>query len=306
MTMGRALLLTAVLLSALLGGCAGSSESAAGGNEAEHGAAAEPAAGAAEPEAAAQDQAGAAGGEAAEGGAEGGAAVDPTLVAEIDTRIVRDGTMRVELATDSFDRAFSQVVSFAERFGGTVLSSTSTADDDGATSGSVTVRVPAEDYDALLTAVGRIGTVRNREITSEDVSAEFVDLEARLRHNEAQERFYLRLLDDAKDVEDAIAVQQRVEAIQQAIEQIKGRLRFLEDRTSYSRLTVELFEVGAPILQAQGRPSLAAYWATARDALTTAVGATLVVLTVAVPFALVGLVIYAVIRRATATARRTA
>ena len=297
--MRRTLLVPLVLLIALLSGCAGSSgtEEAAEGSEAEGGGGA---AAVADEQAPAQ-----AGADSAET-AQGDVAVDPALVADINTRIVRDGTMRVELAEQGFDRAFNQVVAAAERFGGTVLSSNATSDDDNATSGSVTVRVPAEDYDALLTAVGRIGTVRNREITSEDVSAEFVDLEARLRHNEAQERFYLRLLDDAKDVEDAIAVQQRVEGIQQTIEQITGRLRFLEDRTSFSRLTVELLEVGAPALQAQGRPSLAAYWATAQDALTTAVGATLVVLTVVVPFALLGLVIYVVIRRATAATRPTA
>jgi large-conductance mechanosensitive channel len=205
--------------------------------------------------------------------------------------------MRLEVEENGFDRAFNRVVDAAARLGGTVLSSDATSDDEGLTSGSVTVRVPADDYDALLTAVADIGTVRERSIRSEDVSAEFVDLEARLRHNEAQERFYLSLLGRAEDVEDAIAVQQRVDDIQQTIEQIKGRLSFLEERTSFSRLTVELFEAGSAFQQSPAaQPTFAYYWETAGNALVRVLGMGLVVATVLLPFVLVGLVIFVVVR----------
>ncbi|HSJ43186.1 MAG TPA: DUF4349 domain-containing protein [Euzebyales bacterium] len=179
-----------------------------------------------------------------------------------------------------------------------MLSSDASTADNGSTSGTVTLRVPAPDFDDLLVAVGRVGEVEQRSITSEDVSAEYVDLEARLRHNQAQERFYLSLLDRARDVDDAIAVQQQVEGIQQTIEQIEGRLRFLDDRTSYSRLTVELFEAGGAF-QAGGtpEPSFAEYWATARAALVTVLGGTLVVATVALPFLVLGTVILTLARR---------
>lgn len=240
-----------------------------------------------------------------EGGGEGdvqgpaGTAQEPSaaLAAAPGDRIVRDGTMRVEVDEAGFDRAFGRVVSAAGRLGGTVLSSEATSDDEGLTSGSVTVRVPADGYDALLSSVAEIGTVRERMVTSEDVSAEFVDLEARLRHNEAQERFYLSLLAEAEGVEDAIAVQQRMDGIQQAIEQIKGRLTFLEERTNFSRLTIELFETGAPFQPGGSQPTFAHYWETARNGLVTVLGGALVIATVATPFVLAGLVIFLLLRR---------
>jgi Flp pilus assembly protein TadB len=169
------------------------------------------------------------------------------------------------------------------------------------------VRVPAQDFDDLLVAVGRVGEVEQRSITSEDVSDEYVDLEARLRHNQAQERFYLSLLDRAEDVDDAIAVQQRVEGIQQTIEQIEGRLRFLDERTSFSRLTVELFEAGGAF-QGSGtpEPTFARYWATARAALINVLGGALVVATVALPFVVAGAVVLLVVRRYGLPRRRAA
>jgi hypothetical protein len=238
-------------------------------------------------------------------GGDDAAAPIPDLAAAPGDRIVRQGTMRLEVEEGSFDRAFNRVVDAAGRLGGTVLTSNATSDDEGLTSGAVTVRVPADDYDALLTAIAGIGTVRERSITSEDVTAEFVDLEARLRHNEAQERFYLSLLERAESVEDAIAVQQQVETIQQTIEQIRGRLTFLEERTSFSRLTVELFEAGAAFQQAGAQPTFAHYWEVSRNALVNVLGTALVIATVLLPFVLVGLVIFVVLRRVGATGRRS-
>jgi len=283
-----------VVVMAVLAGCAGASDEASGAD-----------AGAMAEEAVAEEDGGASGGggdqEAAADAAAPGAADDrasAVLTATIGDRIVRDGTMRIRVEEDAFDGAFDRLVGIAEQFGGTVLASDASTGDDGATSGTVTVRVPAEDFDDLLVAVGRVGEVEQRSITSEDVFDEYVDLEARLRHNRAQERFYLSLLDRAEDVDDAIAVQQRVDGIQQTIEQIEGRLRFLDERTSFSRLTVELFEVGGAF-QAEGtaQPSFARYWATARAALVNVLGGALVVATVALPFAIVGAALLLVVRR---------
>ena len=286
---------------AVLAGCSGGSEDAAEG-------AAEAPQRAAAPDQAPAEEAGVGGGD--EGGAgeaavadaddaAGGKGVPPLtqVVAATNDRIVREGTMRLEVEEAGFDAAFDRVITTAERLGGTVLSSDATSDDEGLTSGSVTVRVPAQNYDRLLTGVSEIGTVRERSITSEDVSGEFVDLEARLRHNEAQERFYLSLLEQSEGVEDAIAVQQRVADIQQTIEQIKGRLSYLEERTSFSRLTVELYETGSPFQPGGGaEPRFAEYWESARNGFVAVVGTMLVLATALLPLTLLGLVILLAIR----------
>jgi Domain of unknown function (DUF4349) len=308
MSMRRILIaITLTMAIALAAGCSASSDEMSAGSAAQE-----------EAEAPAQDVAPAApndaGGEAAGGDAAADTDASVTgdtpavadLVAAQNDRIVREGTMRVEVDEGRFDRAFNQVVAAAARHGGTVLASDASSDDAGLTSGSVTVRVPADSYDALLTSVAEIGEVRERSITSQDVSGEFVDLEARLRHNEAQERFYLSLLERAEGVEDAIAVQQRVSEIQQTIEQIRGRLTFLEERTSFSRLTVELYETGSAFQEGDGTPpTFAQYWEASRNALVNVLGVTMVLLTILLPFAVVGGLIFFVIRRVRPRRRRT-
>ena len=193
-------------------------------------------------------------------------------------RIIKEGTVVLEVDEGGFMAAYQRVVQTARRHGGSVTASTSSTDDAGRTTGSVTVRVPVDAYEDLLVGVGRVGTLREQDISSQDVTGEVVDLQARLRHLRAQEAFYLGLLDDATSVQEAIAVQQQVDGIQQRIEQLQGRLDQLEDRAAYSTLTVELIEAGAePVVAAAEEPTLAAYALSARHGFVTVVGWLLVV-----------------------------
>ena len=300
--MHRIAIIALTLIAAMLAGCGASGSAESAGAVAPDQAAMPEEPAAVENQAPAEEEAAGGDTDAVVGG--DAAAPVPDLAAAPGDRIVRQGTMRLEIEEGGFDRAFTRVVDAAGRLGGTVLTSNASSDDEGLTSGTVTVRVPADDYDALLTAISGIGEVRERSITSEDVTAEFVDLEARLRHNEAQERFYLSLLDRAESVEDAIAVQQQVQTIQQTIEQLRGRISFLEERTSFSRLTVELFESGAAFQQAGAQPTFAHYWEVSRNALVNVLGTALVIATVLLPFVVVGLVIFVIVRRAGAAGRR--
>ncbi len=255
--------------------------------------------GAVEPEAA-----GGAADEAAPGVGGGGeqvAQADPPPDIASGERVIKEGTVALDVEAGAFDRAFAAVVAAARRRGGSVVASETFTedDDDGGTTGSLTVRVPVDEYEDLLVAVADCGDVRRRSITAEDVSAEFVDLQSRQRNLEAQERFYLGLLDQAQGVEDAIAVQQQLETVTGQLEQIKGRLAFLDDRTSFSTLTVELREPSAAdivVTGETGRPSLGDAWRTAQDAFVNVVAALIVFTGFLLPFLLIALVLYGLYR----------
>lgn len=212
-------------------------------------------------------------------------------------RIIKEGTISIEVEKGRFDQSFEAVIDAADKYGGDAVGSTTSTSDNGDIFGSVTVRVPVANFEDLLVGVGDIGTIRNRDVDSKDVSAEFTDLESRLRHLQAQERFYLGLFDKAESVEDAIRVQQQLDGIQNAIEKIQGRMNFLDDRTSFSTLTVELFEpgAGAPLLEPEDpttdRPTFGRYWNTARDTFVNVVGAMLVVLVFLAPLLVPALIV---------------
>jgi hypothetical protein len=225
-------------------------------------------------------------------GAAGGTSPLPaTPVARSAERIIKEGTVTIEVPEDGYQRAFDQVVAAARRLGGAVVSSTSETDDEGTTTGTVTVRVPVDRYEELLVGVGEVGDLRRQNITSTDVTAEYTDLESRLRHARAQEAFYLGLLEEAQGVQDAIAVKQQLDQIQAEIEQVQGRLNVLEDRTSFSTLSVELLEPGAsPIVPVDERPTIASYWDIGLDGFITVVGSLIVIVVAMAPIAALGLV----------------
>lgn len=252
---------------------------------------------------------GAAGDEGQEAGGTAAGLPDIVPVSSGD-RIIKDGEVSLEVAEGRFDTVFERLVVAADDLGGTVVATRTRTLREGRPAGTVTVRVPVDQYERLLVAVREYGTIRSRRITSQDVSTEYVDLQARLRQQQAQERFYLGLLERAEDVEDAIAVQQQLQGIQVEIERLRGRIQFLDDRTSYSTLTVEIFEPGAPAVLAEptGEPSLGAYWRTAVDGLVTVVGVMLVSVVSLLPVLLLvaaGFVAWRVARRRPATVAAT-
>jgi Domain of unknown function (DUF4349) len=103
---------------------------------------------------------------------------------------------------------------------------------------SVTVRIPARRFQDGLGRVERLGDVTHRDVQATDVSEEFRDLEARLRNAEVVRERLEALLEQAVNVEEALAVHAQLTAITEAIERFKGRLRFLQDRVAFSTITV--------------------------------------------------------------------
>jgi hypothetical protein len=277
-------LLLAVLLGGLLAACAGGADEAV--QAPDHVADAEDAAAdeaavdpSPVPPPAGADRAEGEEGDGGEGLGGGVAIADLPDVATGD-KVIKEGSVTVAVEEGAFDRAFARVVQVAANLGGNVISSTTDTTDAGDASGSVTVRVPVERYEQLLVGVAEIGEIRSRDIRAQDVTGEYTDLQSRLRHLEAQERFYLELLAEAESIGDAISVRQQLDGLQSNIEQVKGRLQLLDSRTTFSVLTVQLFEPDAPPGEIgpapAGRPSLAQWWASAQDALVNVVGVMLV------------------------------
>jgi hypothetical protein len=129
---------------------------------------------------------------------------------------------------------------------------------------TITFRVPADNFDRALQEIeGLANRVRSRTVSGEDVTEEFVDLEARLRNLEATEARLLDFLDQAATVDEALNVSTRLTDIQGQIEQVTGRMQYLEESAALSTVTVSLQpEPGAPVVQAGWQPG-----GVARDAL---------------------------------------
>ncbi len=117
-----------------------------------------------------------------------------------------------------------------------------TSGTEGNVSSSITFRVPADKFDQALTSLQEMAeAVFSRTVTGDDVTEEFVDLESRLRNLEATRTRLLALMDRADAVEDALSVSTALTDIQGQIEQIQGRMQYLQQSAALSTVTVSLW-----------------------------------------------------------------
>jgi hypothetical protein len=153
--------------------------------------------------------------------------------------VIRTAELSVVIPRDAFDERFGGAVDVAEKQGGFVADSRSRN-----RSGSLTLRVPAANFDQTLHALRALGTVEVESVHGTDVTADYVDLHANLRIARARREVLLGLMADAVSIEQTIRVQNALDETQLRIEQLQGQLRLLDDRTSLATIGLRLREQG--------------------------------------------------------------
>ena len=159
-----------------------------------------------------------------------------------ERRVISTGFMSVEV--EDVPAAAEQVRIAAESLGGFVENSVVSGDDEQAFA-EVTIRVPQDVFLDALDRVRRIGEVRSEDLRAQDVTEQFIDLNARLRSALRTEGSLLGLLDRATDVEDVIAIERELSRVRADIERLQGQLNFLERRVALATLSVSLFTPSA-------------------------------------------------------------
>lgn len=218
--------------------------------------------------------------DAAYGGGLGGLATPAPLGA----RVIKEASLSVEVGRGRLDAAHRRVLELVPA-GGFVQSSNL----EGKLVGLV-VRVPAAELEGFVARLGRLGRVVGESISGEDVTAEFVDTEGRLRHWRAQETVFLGLMAKARTIGETIEVQRQLSSVQEQIEQLEGRRRLLEDRTAMSTVRLTVAEPGVAV-QVEPPAGLAAAWHRAWSAALAVVGGMLVVTGALVPVGALALVV---------------
>ena len=105
------------------------------------------------------------------------------------------------------------------------------------------VRIPAANFEAFVGEVVRLGEVRQNHVGSQDITEQYLDLEARIRNKREEEKRLLKhLADSTGKLEDILAVERELSRVRGEAEQMEGRLRFLADRSELSTVTIEANE----------------------------------------------------------------
>lgn len=173
---------------------------------------------------------------------------------------------------------------------------------------TVVFRVPSGLFDATLQTLRGLGSVSTEKITGQDVTEEYVDLEARLKAQHAVEEQYLAILKDAKSIPDILAVQEKLGEVRTEIERAEGRRRFLDNQTSLSTFTVHLAK-HIEAVDASGPGFGASIRKAGRDAVDVAIaiinGAIRLIGVLAPLVLLLGLPVYLVVRAVVQRRRRS-
>lgn len=212
-----------------------------------------------------------------------------------DQKIIKTADISVEVGKEDVDDAVQDAIALAEQHGGFVLSTT--VDQDDRSSATVAIRVPSQEFEAALGGLKDVGKLLSETVQGRDVSEEFIDLEARLRNLEGQEAVLLRLYDRAQTVADTIRIQREVQDVQLEIERHRGRLRFLEDRTSLSTIGIRFTEVGVvPPEEKTPKGAIAKAWDQAKELALGVVSGVIVATGFVVPVGLLMIIVFLLFR----------
>ena len=153
-------------------------------------------------------------------------------------------TARLDVVVEQFDPVPAQVEQLAQAHGAFISNSSIDTASGRPRSGTWTIRVPVGRYAQLLQAAGELGELQRRTEDSQEVTAEYFDVQTRLRNKEREEERLLEHLASATGtLEEILAVEKELARVRTESEQLAGRLRMLNDLTSLSTVTIHVMEI---------------------------------------------------------------
>jgi preprotein translocase subunit SecG len=167
-----------------------------------------------------------------------------TVAEAVDRKIIKDAELTLEVNSPSDSQR--TVESIAETQGGFVVTSEAKQRQSNEPSQrlldiTLVIRIPAARFGPTVDQIRAVSNnVLDAKKTGQDVTEEFIDIEARIKTQKALEAQFLEIMKQAHKVEDALEVQTQIAEVRTQIEKLEGRKRFLQNRSSLSTITVHL------------------------------------------------------------------
>lgn len=155
-------------------------------------------------------------------------------------KLIKEISLSVE--TKDYDNYIANIRKNVTSSGGYIESSNEFTDDDFR-SFTATIRVPVGETDSFTEFASKGVIVTERSESVEDVTEQYVDIEARIKVYEAEEESLLEIMKQADNVTDVISVKERIAAVRAQIESYTAQLKSLENQTDYSTITLDVVEV---------------------------------------------------------------
>jgi len=151
---------------------------------------------------------------------------------------------QLSLQVTDVDATLAKVRDLAQSHGGYVSTEhayVSQSDDDGRTVADVTIRVRADEYNPALAQLRALASkVVSVEESSEDVTQQYIDVDANLRNLQASESAILKLMNQTTNINDILTLQRELTTVRGQIQRLQAQQQYLERQTSMSTISMHL------------------------------------------------------------------
>ena len=215
-------------------------------------------------------------------------------------KIIRNGEIGITVPDGSFSDSSTEVIRLAHRYGGYVLNT----DIENDRVGKFTLRVPSRYFDETMIGIRELSTdVDFQRSTGKDVTADFIDLRARIDIYKTRRTVLLDLLGNSKSSSETLNFQNQLGDLQLLIEELQGRLNFLDNQVDVSTITVTIKEATANAPEAADpqsidNPDLGTSWDRGVQGFLRVLGAIVIGLGYLVPLLAIALVAWVILKLA--------
>ncbi|MCR5626107.1 MAG: DUF4349 domain-containing protein [Lachnospiraceae bacterium] len=171
---------------------------------------------------------------------EGAAGIE---VKEMSEKIIRNAYL--EIKAEDVGGCAQDISGLTAKYNGYEEGNEIYSNSDSSRYGSLNVKIPAADLDAFLKEITDKYRVTSKRVTAENVTMEYADLDARIRALENERDTLERLLKEADDMEDTLSIYDKLSEVNYELDSLKSRMRTMDNRISYSAVTIQVSEPGA-------------------------------------------------------------
>ncbi|MBM3249526.1 MAG: DUF4349 domain-containing protein [Candidatus Omnitrophica bacterium] len=149
----------------------------------------------------------------------------------------------LDLEVKYCDETAKKITDLVNSYSGIIIDAQIQKAPNEAKRGQTILKVLPKDFDTVLLKLKELGKVNSERVTAEDVTEEYVDLEARLKNAKAvKDRLMAILQDKARTVKDILEVERELYRVGEEIERIEGRMKFLDRQVDLATITVNYYE----------------------------------------------------------------
>ncbi|MGM0472244.1 MAG: DUF4349 domain-containing protein [Bacillota bacterium] len=157
-----------------------------------------------------------------------------------EQKIIKEARLRLE--SKDLSKVYPQIKELVSDYDGYIANSRHWESNNQQQHYRYILKIPQKHFTTILTKLEQLGVVQDKEISSQDVTKEYIDLQARLKNFKAQEERYLELLEEAQAIEDILKIEQELNRVRTKIEQIQGQLKYYNNRIELATITLNLSE----------------------------------------------------------------